>query len=131
MEWTKRMISNGISTYCSDHITIKGLTLDVGDDCVSFKPNSTNIVVEDTICGGSHGVSVGALLNTPVSTISLRTFTSFIDRSDGTHTENGVRIKTWPGGKYGYGKGVQRDLSGYQDLQCRFTHCRGHLSLQL
>lgn len=81
MEWTKRMISNGISTYCSDHITIKGLTLDLGDDCVSFKPNSTNIVVEDTICGGSHGVSVGALLNTPVSTISLRTFTSAMSAS--------------------------------------------------
>jgi hypothetical protein len=28
----------------------------------------------------------------------------FGSRSDGLHTQNGVRIKTWPGGKYGYGK---------------------------
>lgn len=31
------------------------------DDCVSFKPNSTNIVVSNLNCTGSHGISVGSL----------------------------------------------------------------------
>lgn len=26
-----------------------------GDDCVSFKPNSSNILVENLYCDGSHG----------------------------------------------------------------------------
>lgn len=35
-------------------------------------------------------------------------------RSDGTHTQNGVRIKTWPGGQYGYGK--VHNIT-YEDIQ--------------
>lgn len=31
------------------------------DDCVSFKPNSTNILVSNLNCTGSHGISVGSL----------------------------------------------------------------------
>ena len=31
------------------------------EDCVSFKPNSTNILVQNLHCNGSHGISVGSL----------------------------------------------------------------------
>jgi galacturan 1,4-alpha-galacturonidase len=30
-------------------------------DCVSFKPNSTDMVVQNMFCDGSHGISVGSL----------------------------------------------------------------------
>lgn len=30
-------------------------------DCVSFKPNSTNVLVQNMWCNGSHGISVGSL----------------------------------------------------------------------
>jgi galacturan 1,4-alpha-galacturonidase len=30
-------------------------------DCVSFKPNSTNMLVQNLHCNGSHGISVGSL----------------------------------------------------------------------
>jgi galacturan 1,4-alpha-galacturonidase len=30
-------------------------------DCVSFKPNSTNVLVQNMFCNGSHGISVGSL----------------------------------------------------------------------
>jgi galacturan 1,4-alpha-galacturonidase len=30
-------------------------------DCVSFKPNSTDILVQNLHCNGSHGISVGSL----------------------------------------------------------------------
>lgn len=100
--------TDGFDTYQSDNVVIRGLDFDAGDDCVSFKPNSTNIIVENAICGGSHGVSVGSLAQYPgvydiVENIYVHNV-SFIDRSDGTHTQNGVRLKTWPGGQYGYGK---------------------------
>lgn len=32
-----------------------------GIDCVSFKPNSTDILVQNLHCNGSHGISVGSL----------------------------------------------------------------------
>lgn len=48
-------------TYRSDNIVIQNSHIDNGDDCVSFKPNSTNIVVQNLICNGSHGISVGSL----------------------------------------------------------------------
>lgn len=31
------------------------------EDCVAFKPNSTNILIQNLICTGSHGISVGSL----------------------------------------------------------------------
>lgn len=31
------------------------------EDCVSFKPNSTDILVQNLHCNGSHGISVGSL----------------------------------------------------------------------
>lgn len=48
-------------TYRSDNIVIQNSHIDNGDDCVSFKPNSTNIVVQNLICNGSHGISVGSV----------------------------------------------------------------------
>lgn len=30
-------------------------------DCVAFKPNSSNMLVQNLHCNGSHGISVGSL----------------------------------------------------------------------
>ncbi|KAF3314496.1 hypothetical protein TWF173_004579 [Orbilia oligospora] len=32
-----------------------------GDDCVSLKPNATNVLIQNLYCQGSHGISVGPL----------------------------------------------------------------------
>lgn len=63
-------------------------------DCVSFKPNSTNILVESLWCNGSHGISVGSLgqyegeydivSNVFVTNISMH------------NASDGARIKVWP-----------------------------------
>ncbi|KAI1187316.1 polygalacturonase [Nemania serpens] len=53
--------SDGWDTYRSDHVVIQNSMIDNTDDCVSFKPNSTNIVVQGLKCNGSHGISVGSL----------------------------------------------------------------------
>lgn len=41
--------------------SISDSVVDNYDDCVSFKPNSTNVVVSRMHCNGSHGISVGSL----------------------------------------------------------------------
>ncbi|RAL67879.1 hypothetical protein DID88_008604 [Monilinia fructigena] len=53
--------TDGWDTYRSDSIVIQNSIIDNGDDCVSFKPNSTNILVQNIACNGSHGISVGSL----------------------------------------------------------------------
>ena len=52
---------DGWDTYRSDSITIQNSYVSNTDDCVSFKPNSTNIVVQNMVCINSHGISVGSL----------------------------------------------------------------------
>src|SRR5690349_19232174 len=64
-------------------------------DCVSFKPNSTNILVQNLHCNGSHGISVG----------SLGQYANEIDIVENIYVTNismynasdGARIKVWPG----------------------------------
>jgi hypothetical protein len=52
---------DGWDLYLSDSIVVQNSYVFNDDDCVSFKPNSTNIVVQNMVCIGSHGISVGSL----------------------------------------------------------------------
>ncbi|KAI0405571.1 polygalacturonase [Xylaria palmicola] len=87
--------SDGWDTYRSDHIVIQNSEIDNTDDCVSFKPNSTNIVVQGLRCNGSHGISVG----------SLGQYIDQYDIVENIYVYNNVmsnasdaaRIKVWPG----------------------------------
>ncbi|KAH8673496.1 exopolygalacturonase [Xylariales sp. PMI_506] len=86
--------TDGWDTYRSDGVTIQNSVINNGDDCVSFKPNSTNILVQSLWCNGSHGISVGSLgqyvgeydivENVYVANISLH------------NASDGGRIKIWP-----------------------------------
>lgn len=86
--------TDGWDTYRVKDITIQNSVVNNGDDCVSFKPNSTNILVQNMFCNGSHGISVGSLgqykgeydivENVYVYNTSLHNAT------------DGARIKVWP-----------------------------------
>ncbi|EFX01186.1 exopolygalacturonase [Grosmannia clavigera kw1407] len=86
--------TDGWDTYRSRDVTIMNSVIDNGDDCVSFKPNSTDMLVQSLVCTGSHGISVGSLSQYPgtldivehihVANVSLHNAT------------NGARIKVWP-----------------------------------
>lgn len=78
----------------SDNIVIQNSTVTNGDDCVSFKPNATNILVQNLSCNGTHGISVGSLGQYPervdiVENILVRNVSMY-------NSSEGARIKVWP-----------------------------------
>ncbi|KAF7555558.1 hypothetical protein G7Z17_g2061 [Cylindrodendrum hubeiense] len=135
--------TDGWDTYRSDSIVIQNSVINNGDDCVSFKPNSTNIVVQGLQCNGSHGISVGSLgqyaeefdvvENVYVYNISM------------SNASDGARIKVWPGvytnfqdnlnggGGSGYVKNVTYDgmSNTNNDWAIELTQCYGQKNLTL
>ncbi|KAJ7063543.1 glycoside hydrolase family 28 protein [Mycena amicta] len=99
--------TDGWDIYRSDQVTIKDSLINNGDDCVSFKPNSTNILVSNLNCNGSHGVSVG----------SLGQFANMFDIVENvtatnikmSNAQNGARIKCWAGA--GVGSGIVKNIT--------------------
>ncbi|KAI0535990.1 polygalacturonase [Xylaria digitata] len=87
--------SDGWDTYRSDHVVIQNSVIDNTDDCVSFKPNSTNIVVQGLRCNGSHGISVGSL-GQYVDQYDI-VENVYIYNNTMSNASDAARIKVWPG----------------------------------
>lgn len=87
--------TDGWDTYRSDNIVIQNSHIDNGDDCVSFKPNSTNIVVQNLVCNGSHGISVGSLGQYPGEIDIVENI--YVYNISMSNASDGARIKVWPG----------------------------------
>ncbi|KAG8705523.1 hypothetical protein FRC09_002913 [Ceratobasidium sp. 395] len=83
--------TDGWDTYRSNGVTIRDSVIHNGDDCVSFKPNSTNIIVRNLQCNESHGVSVGSLGE--IDGVKDVVQNIFVDSVTMSNSENGVRIK--------------------------------------
>ncbi|WJZ86605.1 hypothetical protein VitviT2T_006047 [Vitis vinifera] len=86
--------TDGVHIGYSTNIHITSSTIGVGDDCVSIGPGSINITVFNTKCGPGHGISVGSLgkYSAEKDVVGVRVKNCTING-----TQNGVRIKTWPG----------------------------------
>jgi len=84
-----------------------------GDDCVSFKPNSTNIFVDHLVCDGSHGVSVGSLGQYPGEFDIVENVT--VSNIQMLNAQNGVRIKSWAGPNVGSGLVRNIHYSNWQE----------------
>ncbi|XP_061973857.1 polygalacturonase-like [Populus nigra] len=84
--------TDGIHVQLSSNITILSSKIGTGDDCVSIGAGTTNLWIENVVCGPGHGISIGSLgkdLNEPgVQNVTAKTIT-FIG------TQNGLRIKSW------------------------------------
>ncbi|KAM5360119.1 hypothetical protein ACJZ2D_013978 [Fusarium nematophilum] len=87
--------SDGWDTYRSDNVVIQDSFIDNTDDCVSFKPNSTNVVVQNLVCNGSHGISVGSLGQYKGETDIVENL--YIYNISMSNASDGARIKVWPG----------------------------------
>lgn len=88
--------TDGIHVLGSRNVSIKNCDIRTGDDCISIIAGTHQIKVTNITCGPGHGISIGSLgkegANDAVSDILVKNATL-------TGTDNGVRIKSWQGGK--------------------------------
>lgn len=87
--------TDGANTLFSDSITFRRWEIDNGDDCIAFKANSTNMLVEDSILHGGNGIAVGSVGQyfgrfETVENIVVRNVTMY-------GSKFATRIKTWTG----------------------------------
>ncbi|PPQ93854.1 hypothetical protein CVT25_013563 [Psilocybe cyanescens] len=94
--------TDGWNVYRSDSVSILNSVIVNGDDCVAFKPNATNVLVENLDCTGSQLKSLKR---------SLGQFPGVFDIVENvlaknvkmTKAQNGARIKAWAGPNVGSG----------------------------
>lgn len=99
--------TDGWDIYRTDQVVIKDSVINNGDDCVSFKPNATNILVSNLTCSGSHGISVGSLGQFEGVFDIVENVTATNVRM--SNAENGARIKCWAGS--GVGSGIVKNIT--------------------
>lgn len=87
--------SDGWDIYRSSYVTIENSTVNNDDDCVSFKPNATNILIRDLNCLTGDGISVGSLGQYAGETDIVANITAI--NINLTNSQNGARIKLFGG----------------------------------
>ncbi|KAJ5684860.1 uncharacterized protein N7477_001205 [Penicillium maclennaniae] len=90
-----------------DSLNVNGLTVtntrvDIGDDCFSPKPNTTNIFVQNLWCNNTHGVSMGSIGQ--YSGVQDIIENAYIENVTLLNGQNGARLKAWAGQDVGYGR---------------------------
>ncbi|XP_027907631.1 polygalacturonase ADPG1-like [Vigna unguiculata] len=94
--------TDGIDIYSSKNIFIEDSTIQCGDDCIAISDGSSYINATRIACGPGHGISIGSLGRDG----SYETVTEVnVKNCSFSHTTNGARIKTAPGGS-GYAKHI-------------------------
>ncbi|KAF2757385.1 glycoside hydrolase family 28 protein [Pseudovirgaria hyperparasitica] len=93
--------TDGFDSYNVDGFNVFNTEVNVGDDCFSPKPNTTNIHVENLWCNGTHGVSMGSIGQYP----GVKDYISnaYIKNVTLLNGQNGARLKAWAGPNVGYG----------------------------
>ncbi|ONK81050.1 uncharacterized protein A4U43_C01F24690 [Asparagus officinalis] len=103
--------TDGIHIQNSQHVRVEKSVIGTGDDCISIGTSVYDVHIEQIACGPGHGISIGSLgkygTEATVEDVFVR-FSNFYE------TTNGVRIKTWQGGK-GFARGISFE-------HCNFTN---------
>ncbi|GAA5810032.1 hypothetical protein MFLAVUS_003448 [Mucor flavus] len=90
------MNTDALQISSTTKLLLKDSELIVGDDCTAINGGNTDITVSNVKCVGGHGFSIGSLGKNG-STENVKDVT--IINSECSNCQNGVRIKTWSGGK--------------------------------
>ncbi|KAF1796673.1 glycoside hydrolase family 28 protein [Mucor lusitanicus] len=80
----------------SKNLIFRDSDLTVGDDCTAINGGVSNVTLSNIHCVGGHGFSVGSL-GKGGSTETVKQIR--VTGSTCTKCQNGIRIKTWSGGK--------------------------------
>ncbi|KAJ7957259.1 Pectin lyase-like superfamily protein [Quillaja saponaria] len=94
--------TDGIDISESSNVRIENSFIGTGDDCIAINGGTSFINITNVFCGPGHGISIGSLgkdgTYETVEEIHVQNCTF-------RGTQNGVRIKTWQGGK-GYARKI-------------------------
>ncbi|EKD14049.1 uncharacterized protein L3040_007947 [Drepanopeziza brunnea f. sp. 'multigermtubi'] len=93
--------TDGWDSYNVDGLTVRDAWINIGDDCFSPKPNTSNILVENIYCNGTHGVSMGSIGQ--YSGVKDHIYNVHIENITMLNGEYGARLKSWAGQNVGYG----------------------------
>lgn len=93
--------TDGFDTFNVDGFRVTNTEVDVGDDCISPKPNTTNIHIENVWCNNTHGVSMGSIGQYPVTLDYISN--AYIKNVTLLNGQTGARLKAWAGPNVGYG----------------------------
>lgn len=63
--------TDGVDTFFSNRITFRNWTVTGGDDNISLKANSTNILIQDSVFHGGLGVAIGFCLRSTYSSLTI------------------------------------------------------------
>jgi galacturan 1,4-alpha-galacturonidase len=88
--------TDGIDPGDSSHITIRNVHIRNGDDCVAFKNGSSNIIVNNITCIGSHGLSIGSLGSKSGGSYIVQNI--YVSNATMINCSAATRIKFFPGG---------------------------------
>ncbi|XP_022953263.1 polygalacturonase QRT2-like [Cucurbita moschata] len=94
--------TDGIHVTATQIILIQNCLIMTGDDCISIVSGSKNVRAKGITCGPGHGISIGSL---GAGKSEAEVSNVVVDTAKFTGTSNGVRIKTWQGGK-GYAENI-------------------------
>ncbi|KAF2150940.1 glycoside hydrolase family 28 protein [Myriangium duriaei CBS 260.36] len=128
--------TDGLDIAYSNNITIRRWEVINGDDSLSCKDNSTNIIFEDCILRKGNGVAIGSIGQyegqfSTIQNVTARNITSI-------GTKYAAYIKTWTGERHGYppnggggGLGFASNISFQGTINTRsvpflFTQCTNY-----
>ncbi|KAF8070387.1 glycoside hydrolase family 28 protein [Lyophyllum atratum] len=107
--------TDGWNIYRSDNIVIRDSVIVNGDDCVSFKPNSTNVLVTNLNCTGSHSLGQFPGMFDIVENVTATNIRM-------SNAQNGARIKAWAGPNVGSGIVKNITFENFIESKCYMTN---------
>ncbi|KAJ5851840.1 Glycoside hydrolase family 28 [Penicillium soppii] len=94
--------TDGFDSLNVDGLSVTNTRIDIGDDCFSPKPNTTNIFVQNLWCNNTHGVSMGSIGQ--YSGVEDIIENAWIENVTLLNGQNGARLKAWAGPDVGFGR---------------------------
>ncbi|XP_057808868.1 probable polygalacturonase At3g15720 [Salvia miltiorrhiza] len=120
--------TDGIHVQDSTNAQIHNCTIGTGDDCIAIVNGASNVRISNIVCGPGHGISIGSLgKNGAEDKVEDVRVSDVVFLG----TTNGVRIKTWQGGR-GYARDIHFERFSFHDtinpiiidqFYCDHRHC--------
>lgn len=106
-------MNDGIHIVRTKDIQVLDCNIKTGDDCMSIETGTENLYASRVTCGPGHGISIGSLGD---DNSEARVSNITIYKAHLSGTTNGVRMKSWQGGK-GYAKDVTFEDITMEEVQ--------------